>query len=160
MLRCLARFGFERRGASLIEFTMVAPVLLILGLGTLEFGSALYAHHVVSTGVHDAARYLARLDDPLAAAASGKQLAVTGEVSGTAKRLSWWAAANVSVSVANIANPIDGGTGERTYRGPDPIKVVRVSTTAIYPGFGVLSFLGLGSALTFSVYHEERAINE
>ena len=55
---------------------------------------------------------------------------------------------------------VDAGTGERTYRGPDPITVVRVTTTATYPGFGPLSYLGFGSSLTTTVYHEERVIHE
>lgn len=160
MLRLLARFRRENCGASLIEFTLVAPLLLVLGMGTLELGMAFYGHHVITTGVHDAARYLARLDDPMASAAAGRTLAVTGEVGGSAQRLSWWPSGTVSVATASIANPVDGVTGDRTYRGPDPIKVVRVTSTASYPGFGVLSFLGLGSALTISAFHEERVVHE
>lgn len=160
MLRILSRFGVERHGAPLVEFTLVTPLLLLLGLGMFEFGNALYGHHVISTGVHDAARYLARLDDPVGGQVAGKELAVMGQIAGITPRLSWWALGDVTVTTADVANPIDVNTGARTYRGPDPIKIVRVTATASYPGLGFLTFLGLGSALTFSVYHEERVIGD
>lgn len=160
MLRLLFQFRREKKGAALVEFTIVAPVLMMLGFGILEFGNALYGQHVITTGVHDAARYLARFPDPSAHYAAAKTLAVTGQVTGTTQRLAWWPASAISVATTNIANPIDAGTSERTYRGPDPLSVVRVTTTATYPGVGLLSFLGLGSLLTTTVYHEERVIHE
>jgi len=156
----LKRLRTDRSGAALIEFTLVAPLLLLVGLGIFEFGNVLYGHHLVNTGVHDAARYLARVDDPTASEAAAKQLAVYGQIGGSAKRVSWWGTGDVSVSLTSIPNPIDVVTGARAYRGPDPIRTVRVSTTATYPGLGFLAYLGLGSALTFSLYHEERVISE
>src|SRR5688572_12764201 len=156
----LCRFVRVKEGASFIEFAISAPFLLILGMGILEFGSALYGHHVITTGVHDAARYLARLPDPTTQYSSARTLAVTGSVTGTSQRLSWWGTSGVTPALFTIANPIDAGTGERTYRGPDPITVVRVTATASYPGFGLLNFLGLPSSLAFSVTHEERVMHE
>lgn len=160
MWRVLAKFVREKKGASFIEFTIALPFLLTMGMGILEFGNALYGHHVITTGVHDAARYLARFSDPPTNYASARTLAVTGSVTGTTQRLSWWGTIGVTPVLVTVANPIDAGSGERTYRGPDPITVVRVTATASYPGFGLLSFLGLGSSLTFSVTHEERVIHE
>jgi Flp pilus assembly protein TadG len=156
----LSGFGRDQQGASLIEFTVVTPLLFVLGFGIIEFGNALYGQHVITTGVHDAARYLARFPDPSAKYSAAKTLAVTGEVTGTTQRLSWWGVSDVITTTATIANPIDGTTGERTYRGPDPLTVVRVSTIATYTGVGFLSYLGFGSALTITVYHEERVIHE
>lgn len=150
----------DRTGASLVEFTILLPFLLILGLGVSEFSSALYQHHLITTGLRDAARYLARVDDPDAKSAAAKELAVYGEIGGTTKRVPWWNVADVAVSLEAVANPVNPATGTRTYRGGDPIQIVRVSTTTSYPGVGFLRFLGFGSGISLSAFHEERVIHE
>jgi hypothetical protein len=150
----------ERKGSVLVEWSILMPFLLTLGFGVFEFGNMLYKQHLVETGLKDAARYLARVPDPVARQQIGKEIAVMGEVGGTNKRVSFWNVSDVSVSITTIANPIDATTNERTYRGPDPIPIVRVSTTASYPTLGFLGYLGLGNTITFSLYHEERVIGE
>ena len=160
MWRVLSKFVRVNKGASFVEFAIAAPFLLTLGMGILEFGNALYGHHVITTGVHDASRYLARFPDPTTQYTAARTLAVTGSVTGTAQRLSWWGTSGVTPALFTIANPIDVGTGERAYRGPDPITLVRVTATASYPGFGLLNFLGFGSSFAFSVTHEERVMHE
>lgn len=49
-------------GAALVEFTIVAPLLLLLLAGFTEFGRAVYHHHVLQKAARDATRYLARVD--------------------------------------------------------------------------------------------------
>lgn len=148
----------DERGASLIEMTLVAPFLVFLGLGIAEFGQTLYHQHLITTGLRDAARYAARFPDPLAAAADAKDIATTGSVGGPEKRVSWWNTGDITISVQDVPNPINGATGERTYRGPDPIKVVRATTSVNHPGLGFLSVFGISSPITISVQHEERVI--
>ena len=150
----------ERKGSVLVEWSILMPFLLTLGFGVFEFGNMLYKQHLVETGLKDSARYLARVADPVAQQQIGKEIAVMGEDGGTNKRVSFWNVSDVSVSITTIANPVDATTNERTYRGPDPIPVVRVSTTASYPTMGFLGYLGLGNTITFSRYHEERVIGE
>ena len=159
MLR-IAGFCKDDRGASLVEMTLVTPFLVFLGLGISEFGQAFYHQHLITTGLHDASRYLARFDDPLSREADAKDIAVTGSIGGTDKRVSWWNTGNITVTIQNIANPIDSTTGLRLYRGTDPLKVVRVATSVDHPGLGFLSAIGISSPLTISVYHEERVIGE
>ena len=161
MLR-IAGFCKDDRGASLVEMTLVTPFLVFLGLGISEFGQAFYHQHLITTGLHDASRYLARFDDPLdpVTLAGAKDIAVTGSIGGTDKRVSWWNTGNITVTIQNIANPIDSTTGLRLYRGTDPLKVVRVATSVDHPGLGFLSAIGISSPLTISVYHEERVIGD
>ena len=154
------RLWSDRMGATLVEFTVVMPFLLFLGFGTFEFGRALYGYHIITTGLRDASRYLARLDDPIGSQTSAKELAVYGEIAGTTHRLSWWNVSDVTVTTSTVANPVDPTTGARTYRGPDPITIVRVSTTATYPGLGLLPVMGFGATLTINTYHEERVIGD
>lgn len=144
----------DRRGAAIVEFTMVLPFLLVLGLGAFEFANALYGYHVITTGLRDAARFLARQDDPLSVQADGKQLAVYGEIGGTTKRVSWWDVGDVSVNLIEHDNTI------RAYRGPDTIYVVRVATSTTYPGLGLFEVIGLGPTLTINTFHEERVIGD
>jgi Flp pilus assembly protein TadG len=161
MLR-IAGFCKDDRGASLVEMTLVTPFLIFLGLGISEFGNTLYHQHLITTGLHDASRYLARFDDPLAAVAlaGAKDIAVTGSIGGTDKRVSWWNTSDITVTIQNFANPIDSTTGLRPYRGTDPLKVVRVATSVDHPGLGFLSVIGISSPLTINVHHEERVIGE
>ncbi|MFV0295199.1 MAG: TadE/TadG family type IV pilus assembly protein [Hyphomicrobiaceae bacterium] len=160
MFRLLTRFRRGEAGAALVEFTILTPILLFIGGGIVEFGNALYSYHVVDTGVRDAARYVARFKVPADHYDDAKSLAITGSVGGTEQRLSWWDASSISITTSTESNSIDATTGERPYRGPDVITMIRVSTNAAYPGVGFLSYLGIGSPMTISLYHEERVINE
>ena len=154
--RSLAR---DERGASLVEMTLVTPLLLALAAGFAEFGTVLYQHQLIETGVRDAARFLSRRPDPSADAALGQRLATTGKIAvGGTQRVSWWAPADITVSVTTVANPLV--SGERTYRGPDPIKIVNVSTTATYPGVGLLRALSITGGLTVRFSHQERVVGE
>ena len=149
----------DERGAALLEMAVITPVLVILAAGLFEFGRILYQHQLIETGVRDAARYLSRRPTPSADETAAKELAVMGAIGGTTKRVSWWTTSNVTITYPTVANPIDGATGERTYRGPDPIKMVRVTTSATYSGIGMLAAIGL-SAPTIGYFHEERVIGE
>ena len=44
------------RGQSLVEFALILPILLILMLGILDFGRAIYAYNSVSNGARSGAR--------------------------------------------------------------------------------------------------------
>ena len=44
------------RGQSLVEFALVLPILLILLLGILDFGRAIFAYNSVSNGARSGAR--------------------------------------------------------------------------------------------------------
>jgi Flp pilus assembly protein TadG len=52
------RFQGEQ-GAELIEFALVLPFILLLCLGTIEFGRAYYNYNILTKGVRDGARYAA-----------------------------------------------------------------------------------------------------
>jgi Flp pilus assembly protein TadG len=150
------------RGTSLVEGAILFPFLFTLGLGMFEFGNLLYQYQLVMSGVRDAARHLARVDITDAAAeTNAKNLAVTGTVDGSgAARVSWWNAADISVSYPTISNPITNtNTGARAYRGGANITEVRVTTTATYGSFGFLGYLGLGP-ISFTLEHRERHIGD
>ena len=154
----LTAFWTDRHGASMVETAIMLPVVMLLGMGAVEFSRGLQQYHEIVTGVADAARYLSHTADPATSATYAKQIAVYGQIGGSTKRVSWWSVGDVTVTIRTIANTRNATTGVRTYRGPDPIKIVKVSTTATYPGFGFLKFLGFNSGLSFGVYQEDRVI--
>jgi len=159
----MSRLGSE--GSAMVEMAAILPFLLILGCGVFEFGAFFYQYQMIEAGVRDAARYLARVSDPANSTApcasavltakesSAKDIAVMGVIGGTTKRVSWWNESDITISYRTVANP-----GYALYRGPNPITIVHIATTPQYPGVGFLSFLGLGTQITFNLEHEERCI--
>lgn len=154
------KIWLDQEGAALVEMAVLTPFLLILGLGVFGFGNLLYQHQLITSGVRDAARYLARFDNPALFETAAKNLAVTGETSGTQQRVPWWDVSGVTVSYRNIGNARDADTGERPYRGGESIRIVNVTATATYPGLGFLGYLKIGPAIQVTLAHEERVIGE
>lgn len=59
--------GFLRKfwrcddGAALVEFTVIAPVIIVLFVGGAEFARIMTIHHAAEKAIRDVARYRARL---------------------------------------------------------------------------------------------------
>ncbi len=49
----------NERGAELLEFALVLPLLLLLVLGAIEFGRAYFTYNILAKAVRDGARYAA-----------------------------------------------------------------------------------------------------
>lgn len=154
----------DQQGSALVEGAVLVPLLFVLLFGVYEFSWFIYQQHLVSTGVRDAARYLARVADacdPASPAwdveqARARNLAVSGSINGGSERVRGWSAAMVLPHCAAIDNRI-GPEGLSSYRGPAVIHVVTVSTRFAEPSLGFLGFLHL-SPLVISISHSERAI--
>jgi len=161
------RLWRNEEGSALLEGAIVIPFLFALVLGTLEFAYIFYEQHLVSTGVRDAARYLARTADPTAGSAqtTARNLAAAGSAAGgSARRITGFDPADVSISFNTIANSVDPGTGLRPYRaatancgGPDSIRIINVTGSFTYISLGFLGYFGF-SAPTVTVTHSERCI--
>ncbi len=155
MLQSLWRNG---EGSALIEGAIVVPVLLILVLGVFEFSWLLDQQHSISTGIHDAARYIARSASPndVTIQKDAKNLATTGAIDGNTARIKGWTMRDVNITYASVNNPV-GAKGLTPFRGGAVIQSVTVSTTFTVPALGFFGFLGLKPpALTVS--HQERVI--
>jgi Flp pilus assembly protein TadG len=166
----LARLWSHCSGAALVEFTLVAPLLLTLALGMLAFGRGLYQYQQVVNGVRDAARYLAhqpsaQLYPTLNATlqSQAQTLATKGcltSCSSVELRVANWHPADVSFNIAAVSNPSSGvGAcgGKPCYRGATTLYEVTVTATVNYQDLSLLSGLGLPS-IQFHVRHEERNI--
>lgn len=155
----LSSFAGDRQGAAAIEVAAVMPILVIVGLGTFEFGHIFYSTQLIQTGLRDAARYIARAPDPATAEATARQLATTGTVDGSgAPRVSWWQTDEIQITYETTANLPDATTGLRAYRAGDQLQVVRVSTAIDYQGLGFLnSTIG---PIRIAAAHEERYVGQ
>jgi len=153
LIRSLHR---DKDGAALIEFTLVAPLLILLMCGLGEFGQALRQYHVMQKGVTQAARFLARTPSapcpaPDAAwstyVAQAKNVAIYGgATSGTPLYKGWTNPSTVSIGApACLANP--------RLNGQDLPKIT-VTATAPYQDLGMLSAIGL-SSFNITVAHQE-----
>jgi Flp pilus assembly protein TadG len=148
--------GRNEVGAALVEFALLAPFLIFLGLGVSELGRFLYQYRLVLDGLRDGARYLARVQNPSDATSQTRaaNLAVTATIDGTgAARVTGWVAANVTFNVANINNSAG------TYRGEATIHTVQATTTFNYADVGFLGALGL-PPLSVTATHMQRALKE
>jgi len=148
----------DNEGSALIETAIILPVLIIFIFGVLEFSWLIYQRHMISTGISDAARYIARSTTPNdpTVKQDAKYLATTGAVDGTVLRVRGWKADDVDVSYSFISNPA-GNDGLTGLRGGPAIETVTVSTTFTVPSLGFFDILGL-SPPTFRVLHQERVI--
>ena len=145
-------------GSALVEGAIIMPLLLILVLGVFEFSWLIDQQHLISTGIHDAARYIAQSANPndLTIQKRAKNLATTGAIDGDTARVKGWTARDVNISYSSVENPVDVN-GSTTFRGGAVIRSVTVSTTFTVPSLGFFGFLGLKPpALTVS--HQERVI--
>src|SRR5262245_30759714 len=145
-------------GSALIEGAIIMPLLLILVLGVFEFSWLIYQQHLISTGIHDGARYIARSANPndLTTQRDAKKLATTGALDGDTARVRGWTTRDVTITYASVNNPV-GTNGLTPFRGGAVIQSVTVSTIFSVPSLGFFGFLGLKPpALTVS--HQERVV--
>jgi len=140
-------------GAALVEGAIILPVFLALVGGVYEFGFFLYQEQLVTSGIQDAARYLAFSSDPTSVTTQVEagNLAVTGSMNGGPSRVTGWSTSNVSVTISSV----DNSTG--TYSGGSRVQLVTVSTSFLDPTLGFLALLGLNPP-TISVSHQERVV--
>ena len=162
----LTQLRTDRRGAAMVEMTVMLPVLVPLALGVGEFGRALQHHHVLNKSMRDAARFLARVpvDCPSGGATgsvtstadidTAKNLALNGVPNGGTPRLSYWTSpASITVQV----DCYDNTAG--TFRGQPGMPLITVSTSVAYADVGLLAALGL-PAITFNARHQQLHIGE
>lgn len=160
MMRTLSRFLRAKRGAALVEFTLLAPLLIMLMCGLAEFANAMRQYHIMEKGVRDAGRYLSRASMSgcavdADATTAAQNLALTGQTSGGSALLPTWTD-HSSVAVA-VADCIDNSGG--AYRGRDQMPIVEVTASAPYVDLGMLSVIGIG-AIDLEVSHQQLWIGE
>lgn len=144
----------DDRGSALIEGAVLTPVLCVLFFGVFEFSFFSYQQHLMTAGVSDAARFVARSCNPTDAATltNAQNLAATGSIDASLLlRVANWDPGEVTVTFTNV----DNSAG--TYRGPSVILIVNVTGNFTYAPLGFWGFFGF-SIPSVSVTHSERYI--
>ncbi|RUW25282.1 MULTISPECIES: TadE/TadG family type IV pilus assembly protein [unclassified Mesorhizobium] len=165
ILRHLARFQRDQRGAVLIEMTLITPLMLALSAGVFEFGNLIHDKLLMEAGLSDGARFGARCNSQIYTDAGlsaidcagiAANIAVYGNVAGTGTaRVPGWQTANVTVTIGTGCHDavVAGVTQYRSTTAQ--VCIVRADGTYPYTGVGMLSFIGIGP-ITLSGSHQER----
>ncbi len=166
----LRRFKKETNGAALLELTLVLPLVLLIGMGTIEFGNLLQKRQLIINGVRDATRYVAGLGydptNPTANVAAGQNMATRGTATGGTNRVAWWNPAAVTFSYTAIPMSSNCGVGgnEKCYRPEGDFYTVTATTSVTYTELGALGFLhNMGAiaspTITLTATHQERVFS-
>ena len=167
-IKRLSGFPGDQEGSALVEGAVLVPVLFALILGVLEFSYYFYQQHLVSTGVRDAARYLARVVDPTdpAAQTTAQNLAATGSPNGgSARRTKGFDPSEVTFIFTLVPNAPVGTPPIRPYRRssdpdlPDSLRIVNVTGSFTWAPLGMWGFFGFGTK-SVTVTHSERWIGQ
>jgi len=155
----------QERGAALVEFAIVVPLLLALMFGFAEIGRALYQQNTLTKAVIAGARYLARSNNTLNTpdcsataiwsgyAAKAKNLVVYGATAGTGAVL----VPNLAIAGVSISH------NRVTEDGIDAC-VIRVSASFLFAGVNgdgktvPAALLGVVPDITLNAAGEERYI--
>ncbi len=150
-------------GSAAVEFALVLPLLLLLGLGALELGRLFWDYHIASSSVRDAARYAARISfNCTTGLDAGVQQQVvnltrTGTFNGQGPPLIAGWTNDSSVSVTVTCNDNTNATPEilqGPYQGMAQIPSITVAATVPYT-LGFSGFGGGGGVTSFKVSHQE-----
>jgi Flp pilus assembly protein TadG len=156
--RTLRSIWRDHDGSALVETAVLLPVLFVLIFGVFEFSWLICQQHLISTGICDAARYIAHStnpNDPIIKK-DAKYLATTGAVDGDTLRVSGWTSDDVDISYSFTTN-LTNEDGLTDFRGGNVIESVTVSTTFTLPSLGFFGMLGLAPP-TLTISHQERVI--
>jgi Flp pilus assembly protein TadG len=151
-----ARFRDDRKGLAFVEFALVAPIMLVLFIAVAEGGRVLHHHSIITKGVRDASRYLARMADPLDPVhqTTTENLVLRGAFDGAAPLLLGYCTSGctVAITTAEIDNSGD------LYRDGPTVTTVTVTATVAYRG-GFFPGWWFDSA-TLTATHNQRHIGE
>jgi len=106
----------QEKGAELLEFALVLPLLLLICLGTIEFGRAYYTYNILAKSLRDGARYAATsttsstgtLDSN--AITNTKNLVVYGNIGGSGSKI----IADLQTSQVNVDQTVVTATEQYT----------------------------------------------
>jgi Flp pilus assembly protein TadG len=140
---------------------VLTPVLFVLLFGVYEFSWYFYRQHVISTGVRDAARYLARtsVNDPCLSSANQTVAKNIATLANGSARVAGWNASNVSIACTPITKFACGANTPCVLNSGPNVYIVTVSTTYTPATLGFFEFLGF-TAPSIAVSHQERAIGQ
>jgi Flp pilus assembly protein TadG len=134
-------------GAAMLEFTLLAPLLILLMCGLGEFGLALRQCHVMDKAARDSGRYLSR--QPISDCSGAAWSSATA----AAQNLVQYGGQLSSATVTFGCTPAPSGSALR-HGG-----VVTVTVSAPAQDVGLFALMGL-AAPTIAVSHQEAIVGD
>lgn len=140
----------DNSGAATVEAAIIVPILAVVGLGVMDCSYMLLQNHKMEQSLVSAANYMALSTDPRLVESQAKHIAVSGTTDPQAEPLiKNWAPGDVSISYVMVPN------NNGLYRGGDFIRVVDISTSLPYEGFGIVKSI-MGKGVTLSAQYQQR----
>ena len=155
------QFARDERGASLVEFGVILPFMLLMLVLMIEAGRFLWSYQVALEGVRDAGRYLARVAPVDICLNSGSVtsfeptlLGIVSNNSGGASLFPQYVTVN---SVTATHTCVSG-----SYRiNPTPVATVTASLTIDFPFSGITTMFGDGrTSLTATITDQARIFGQ
>jgi Flp pilus assembly protein TadG len=172
MLPTDSRSHFSRRhgsavlgssGNAAVEFALLLPLLMLFVLASIEFGRAFYIHDIMSKGIRDATRYLARVPTPTGSVFQqcATNLALRGAMdSCSASSTVPLLIPNLdgtNTATASVSWSVNTTTDTTSYDGTTKY----VTGVLTYPyASPLLTVFGFRGTFTIAVSHNERAIGD
>ncbi|WP_017931166.1 TadE/TadG family type IV pilus assembly protein [Robiginitomaculum antarcticum] len=148
-----SRFLRDKLGAITAEAALIFPVLILLGLGAVDYSNLLYQKHMMETSLTSAGIYLSKTRDPQSREGQAKALAITGHIMGGEAKLRNWTADDITISYAIVDNT------KGDYRSGETVTTVQLSTELAYTGMGLINAVAPGDIIMRANY-EERIVGE
>ena len=140
----------DTRGVAAVEAAIIMPFLAFVGLATMDGSYMLLQNHKMEQALVSAANFMALSSDPRLVENQAKQIAVTGTLqTGAPPLIKNWSTDDVVISYAMVAN------GNNDYRGGDFIRVVNISASNPYNGFGVIKAIS-GNSVVLNAQYQQR----
>jgi hypothetical protein len=122
-----------QRGVALVEFALVAPLLLIMTFIVTEYSRALYQYNTLTKSVRDAARYLS-VQSPGSGIAQSRNLIVYGNLGGTGSPLA------IGLSTSQVPDPIWAFSGALPVINTVTVKITGYTFTPLFGSVFGLNF--------------------
>lgn len=120
-----------QKGAALVEFALILPLLLLLTFITTEFGRAMYQYNTLTKSVRDAVRYLS-IQTPGTHISEASNLIVYGNLAGTGTPLA------LGLSLANVPTPTWQIAGSNPVISTVTVQITGYTFNSLIPGvFGI-----------------------
>ncbi|MCV6824439.1 MULTISPECIES: TadE/TadG family type IV pilus assembly protein [Halocynthiibacter] len=146
----LRRFWREERGAALVEFAIMLPMMLLFFAVIIEGGRLMWSYQAVASGVRDAARYLARVTPRDICLSGGNVGTYTSDLEAIIRQSKDGSNLFPSgITVTSVTPSLSCVSG--TYRNsPAPVTEVTANLTVTFPFASVFSFAGGTNLVTIN----------
>lgn len=155
---CLHRFCRARSGTALVEFALALPLMVVVSYVSIDGLRLMWSFQAATAGVHEAARYIARV-------APGDICATGGSLAGYQDALRVMvgqsrdgaAVFGRDARLVSLEARLDCVTGAGLRQAVVPVATVRAEVALFLPMHRLLAGLGAPGAAVFTARIEEQA---